>query len=107
MPLVCETHGNAMVGKRPEFLDEPIVEFLRPFSGEKGDNLGSSVYKLRAISPSRVRCVGERYFLGIAGIPAVFCETNLLNGGVTGERWEGWASGHDVCWFSGIRFAYR
>jgi hypothetical protein len=44
MPLVCKTHGNAIFVKCPQLLDEPIVQFLRPFSGEKGDNLRPPVF---------------------------------------------------------------
>src|SRR6266404_5941030 len=99
MPLVCKTHGNAIVGKRPQLLDESIVEFLGPFSSQEGDNLWSSVHKFGAISPSRVRRVGERDFLRITGIPSVFSEPNLLNRSFAGERRHGWtgrnrSSGH-------------
>src|ERR1700688_2552323 len=92
MPLVCKTHGNAIFVKCPQLLDEPIVQFLRPFSGEKGDNLRSSVHKLGPISPSRVERVGERDFLSITGIPSVFSQANLLNRGLAGERWKRWTS---------------
>src|ERR1700737_4067514 len=94
MPLVCKTHRNAIIVKRPQLLDESIVQFLRPFSSEKGDNLCSSVHKLGPISPSRVECVGERHFLSITGIPSVFSQANLQNRGLAREWWKGWASCH-------------
>src|ERR1700731_3263202 len=95
MPLVCKTHRNAIIVKRPQLLDESIVQFPRPFSSEKGDNLCSSIHKLGPISPSRVECVGERYFFRITGIPTIFGETHLLNSGLAGKWWHGWASRHD------------
>src|SRR6266550_6243238 len=94
MPLVCKTHGNAIVIKCPQLLNQPIASFLSPLSSKKGDNLSSSVHKLRSISPSRVECVGERYFLRITGIPTVFSQANLLNRGLAREWWHGWAGRH-------------
>src|SRR2546427_11120810 len=94
MPFVCKTDGNAIVIKCPQLLNEPIVQFLRPLASKKGDNLCSSVHKLRPISPSRVGCISERYFLRITRIPTVLSQVNLLNRGLAGEWWHGWAGRH-------------
>jgi hypothetical protein len=64
MPFIGETNSNVIFGERPEFLDQPIVEFFRPFPCEKGDNLGATAHELRTIAPSAVRRVGERHPLG-------------------------------------------
>ena len=31
-PFIAETDGNPVVAVRPDFLDQPIIEFTRPFS---------------------------------------------------------------------------
>ena len=94
MPFVCKADGNAIVIKCPQLLNEPIVRFLRPLASKKGDNLCSSIYKLPPISPSRVESISERYFLRITGIPTVLSQANLLNRGLAGEWWYGWAGHH-------------
>ncbi len=38
VPLIGETHRNAVVRERPQFLDETVVEFSRPFTREQADN---------------------------------------------------------------------
>src|SRR6266850_4386217 len=100
MPLVCKTDGNAIVIKCPQLLNEPIVQFLGPLASKKSNNLRSSVNKLGSISPSRVDCVGERYFLGITGIPTVFSQANLLNRGIAREWWHRWASRHGFSFYA-------
>ena len=52
VPLVCEPDRNAVVSECPQFLNQPIVEFPRPFALEKRDDFVSSIYEFRTIPPS-------------------------------------------------------
>src|SRR5215472_17086767 len=59
MPLISKPHGDAIVVEGPEFLDQPVVELLVPFTGEKGDDLRASIDEFRPVSPSAVLGVGK------------------------------------------------
>src|SRR5258708_39432913 len=72
VPLVSETYRDAVRRERPHFLDEPVVQLLCPFAREKGNDLLSSVYELRAVSPSSMDCVSQSYFPRAADVPAIF-----------------------------------
>src|SRR5512138_2893165 len=72
MPLILETHRDAVVVERPEILDQAVVELPRPFAGEEGDDGGASGKEFRAVAPAAVLGIGERDALGIARIPGVF-----------------------------------
>src|SRR5262249_52136089 len=39
VPLVPEPDRDAILGERPERLDQAVIEFLRPFAGEEGPDL--------------------------------------------------------------------
>src|SRR5258708_18795195 len=83
--LVGEAHGDAGSVEGPEFLDEAIVEFAAPFSGEELDDFFATVDELGAISPLAVYRVGEGDLFGIAGVPSVFGFAYFLGGGFAGE----------------------
>jgi hypothetical protein len=59
MPFVGEAHGDTVVRMRPEFLDQPVVEFLGPFAGEKCDDLLSALQEFATVAPLAVRRVGQ------------------------------------------------
>src|SRR5258705_2335465 len=71
VPLVGETHGDAVAVKRPKFLDEAIVQFLAPLAGQELDNGLAAREKLSAIAPDAVRRVGQGNSLRIACVPGV------------------------------------
>src|SRR5215475_10644082 len=52
MPLVGESDCDTVPGERPQFLDEPVVELLRPFARQETNDFDSSIDELRAIPPS-------------------------------------------------------
>ena len=45
---------NAVLGKgrRPEFFDEPVVQFFGPLASEECNDVVSSVDNLRSVPPS-------------------------------------------------------
>jgi len=78
VPFVSKAHRDAIPRERPQLLDEPIVQLLRPLARKKSDDLASSVEELRAVSSARIDRVGQRYFPGITTVPGVFSPSHLL-----------------------------
>src|SRR5262249_14598419 len=73
VPFICEPHSNAILTKRPHFLNEAIIQLAVPLSGQEGFNFLAPLQKFRPISPAAVGSIGERDFGWIPGIPGVFC----------------------------------
>src|SRR5215471_12034504 len=92
VPFISEAYRDAVSSKRPEFLDESIVQFLCPLARKKSDDFVSPANELRSISPARVDRVGQGNFSWITSIPAVFSEAHLLNCTLACERRQRWAS---------------
>src|SRR6266545_1041109 len=92
--LVSEADGDPVALECPELLDEPVVELLRPFAREKRHDLVTPVDELRPVPPVAVRCVGQSHLLGVTGVPGVFRQPHLLDGGVARERRERRTRGH-------------
>nr|KGS61218.1 hypothetical protein X990_5421 [Burkholderia pseudomallei MSHR4868] len=90
-PLVREAHRDPVAGKRPQFLDQPIVDFARPLAAQQRDDLRAARREFRAIAPFALRRVGKRNALGVARVPSIFSSPNFLNRGFPRERWNGWA----------------
>src|SRR6266436_6672747 len=86
VPFVGETHGNAIPGVSPELFDQPVVQLFRPLARQKLDDFLSSIWKLGAISPTRVDCVSQSHLFRITRIPSIFRQANLLNGSLTSKR---------------------
>jgi len=89
VPLVLESHGNLIVGERPQVLAELIVEFPIPLGGEEGYHLVPAGDRLVTVSPHGIDAVGLGDRLGVASIPGVFGGLYLAGGGFGGERWDG------------------
>ena len=51
VPLLREAHRDAVPGERPQFLDEPVVQFLDPLAGEEGNDFVSPGDELLAVPP--------------------------------------------------------
>src|ERR1700693_5526974 len=71
VPLVGETHRNAVLAARPDFLDEPVVELAAPLAAQEFLDGRAPVQKLGAVAPHRGLSVGDRHALRIAGGPNV------------------------------------
>ena len=52
VPFVSEAYGDPVARKRPQFLDQPVVQLLGPLTREESDNFASPVNELRSIPPS-------------------------------------------------------
>src|ERR1700676_1923899 len=55
VPLIREAHSNAIAGKGPKLFYKPVIQLFRPLASEEGDDVVSSVHKLGAVSPSRIK----------------------------------------------------
>src|SRR5262245_5526031 len=100
VPFILKAHGNAVVVKSPEILDQAIVELLCPFAGEKCLDRLTAMKEFRAVAPAAVFGIGQCYALGIARIPGVFRHARLLRGGLSRE-WRKWRAGHNDLYFVG------
>src|SRR6266404_7738847 len=95
VPLVGETHGDAMSFEGPQLFDQAIVQLLRPLACKKRDDLLPSAHEFCAVSPAGIDRVGQRHLLRIARIPGIFRQTDLLDGCLP-SKWRQWRPGHTV-----------
>jgi len=66
VPLVGETHRDAVLAACPDFLDEPVIELAAPLAAQELLDGRAPVQKLRTVAPHRVLRVRERHALRIA-----------------------------------------
>src|SRR5690606_40390349 len=57
VPLIGETHGDAVAGKGPQLLDQAVVELFRPLALEEGTDRIASGQELGTIAPLAVGCI--------------------------------------------------
>ena len=60
VPLVGKAHRNPCAIEGPQFLDQPVIKFLRPFAGEKLHDLRATLGKFGAVAPLAVLGVDQR-----------------------------------------------
>lgn len=80
MIFIGETHGDAVAGEGPEFLDESIIEFTRPFALQERLDFRAAAQELGTVAPAAVGCIGQGDPRRIAAVPRVLGRTNLLDG---------------------------
>jgi hypothetical protein len=89
--FIGEANRDAVVGKGPQFFDQPVIKLARPLAGEKGLYSYAAGEKLRPISPLAIRGVRKRDLRGISRIPAILGERAFsiaacsINGGMGGR----------------------
>src|SRR5262245_49860562 len=86
VPFICKAHGDPIVTKHPDFLDQPIIELAIPFAREKRLDLLAAVNELGAVAPDAVDGIAEGDTGGVARVPGIFGEAHLLRGGLRRER---------------------
>src|SRR6266852_3268858 len=92
VPFICKAHGYPVVAKRPNLLDQPIVQLTIPFAREKCLDRLVATNELGAVAPEAIHRIGKRYFGRIARVPGILGEARLLRGafGCKGrQRWAG------------------
>src|SRR4029077_11673284 len=83
--FVGEADGNPVLAKRPELLDEAVVQFGRPLPCEKGNDLRATGEKLGAVAPATIHRVAARDLLRVAGIPVILGSAHFQNRGLSCE----------------------
>ena len=61
VPFVGVAHGNTVVGKGPQFLDQAVIQFLGPFAGQERLGLFAVVGELGAVAPLGIQGIGQGY----------------------------------------------
>ncbi len=87
--LVGIAHGDAIVRKGPQFLDEPVFVFLVPLAGQESLRFLPIGGEFDAVAPAGVDRVGQSDLRCIARVPTVFGQADLFDGGFAGERGSG------------------
>ena len=78
--FVAEPHSDAVVGVRPQFLDEAVIEFSIPLALQEGTYGVAACYELGPIPPHRVNGVRHLDSVRILRIPRIFGGADLLYG---------------------------
>src|SRR5712671_5008218 len=86
VPFICKAHGYPIVAKRPDLLDQPILQLANPLAYEECLDGLTATNELGAIAPDAIHRIGTRYFGRIARVPAILGEARLLRGRFCGER---------------------
>src|SRR5258708_19876954 len=86
VPLVGKTHGNSVLAKGPELLDQAIVELARPLARQKRLNGIAPLQEFGAVAPATVRGIGKRNASRVARVPRVFRHSSLLCCGFQSKR---------------------
>src|SRR5262245_28875842 len=86
MPLVGETHRNAVLAECPDFFDQKIVKLTAPFARQECFDGAPTLKKLGTIAPTTVGCVGKRNTSGVARIPCILGHSRLLRCRSGGKR---------------------
>src|SRR5258708_31813509 len=97
VPLVRESHSDPVPGERPEFLDEPVVQFLAPLAREKRPHFLATHGKFRPVPPSRVLAIDERDATPVPAVPRVVRHAALRAGRFLRER-SAWLFRPDSPW---------
>src|SRR6476661_8153566 len=87
VPFICKAHGYPVVAKRPDLLDQPILQLANPLAYQE-----CLENELGAVAPDAIHRISKRYFGGIARVPGVLGEARFLRGafGCKGQqRWAG------------------
>ena len=96
MPFIGKPDRDPIFMKRPQLLDQPIIQLFRPFPGKKLHDRLPALDKFRAIPPDTVHRISQRDFSRIAAVPAVFRQAYFLYCGIAIKRWQGWSLAHPI-----------
>src|SRR5258705_4253253 len=86
VPFICKAHGYPVVAKRPDLLDQPILQLANPLAYQECLDGLAATNELGAIAPDAIHRIGKRYFGRIARVPRVFRHACLLRSRFCGER---------------------
>src|SRR3984957_13026648 len=84
--FVGESYRDAVLGKRPQLLDQPVLQLAFPLSREKRHDVLAALENFGAVAPFAVDRIAARHELRVARVPGVFRAAHLLDRGFPGER---------------------
>src|SRR5262249_58762275 len=85
MTFISEANGDPIVLKRPQFLDQSVIEFPRPFAPKKSDYSLPADEEFGSVAPPALLAIGKSHCFRITRIPGIFRHTDLLHGGFVSE----------------------
>ena len=85
VPLVSVAYRDPIPGKRPQFLDEPVVHFLGPLAREERDDFVPPIDEFRSVPPAWNRSCMPGLLCSVATIPSIFREAHVLHRTVASE----------------------
>src|SRR5262249_23249483 len=80
VPFVGEANRDSVLAKRPNLLDQAVIELTIPLARQKSFDFRSTLDELGAITPTTVRRVGKRDPGRIARVPCVLGHSRFLRG---------------------------
>ena len=87
--VLSEAHGDAAAIEGPQFLNEPVFEFLCHLRVRSSMMAQSpALNELGAVSPPAIDRIGERDLFRIAGVPAIFGEAHFFGSASAREGWQ-------------------
>ncbi len=89
VPLIGKPNGATIVAKRPELLDQTVVELRPPFCRKERDDRFPPGDKLGTIPPLAVYRICQSDPRRVAAVRAVFSKTNFLDCAFKRKRWRG------------------
>src|SRR5215467_11406666 len=57
VPFIGEAHGDAISAESPDFLDQPVIKFARPFARQESFDGVAPMDELGAVPPAAVSCI--------------------------------------------------
>src|ERR1700727_477512 len=102
MPFIGKTNSDARSVKRPQLLDESVVQFTPPFACKKLLDFLSADHTLRPITPVTIDGISQTNFFWISGVPSIFASAYFHNCRLVCEGWdwiENLLDAHDVSSF--------
>src|ERR1700686_873864 len=78
VPFICKAHGYPVVAKRPDLLDQPILQLADPLAYEECLDGRAATNEFGAVAPDAIHRIGERYLGRIARVPGILGEARLL-----------------------------
>ena len=91
VPLIGEAHGDAIVLKGPQLLDQSVVELAVPLATEKRHDLLSADDELGPVAPATLHAVGDatrsgsRVFQPSSAARTFWVAVSSVNGGSGGR----------------------
>jgi hypothetical protein len=77
--FICKPHRNSIPLERPQFLDQPVLQFLGPLPRQESDDLLPPIDKFRPVPPPRIDGICQTHFLRRPRIPSIFRAPHFQN----------------------------